>query len=547
MFPYPAESENRISPTKASFLALLCAVWVLTGLVGHDPWKSEDAHSFGLIFHILQTNDWLVPVIAGDPYLDKPPLFYMTAAIFAKVFSPWFPLHDAARLACAFFTFFTLLFTGLASRELFGKSRGWSAAIILIGCLGMLLTAHQMVTDLGLLTGCAIMQYGYTLSLRRPARGGIFMGTGVGIGFMTKGFIAPVLFLFITLAMLIFRNWRVRPFYNSLLVALLCALPWFLVWPICLYLHSPQLFAEWAWTDNIGNWFKFGHGAYFDQVYYYLNLLPWFAWPALPLAAWAVWQARTKVWHTIEFQIPLTSFLVMLVTLSLLPNNKDIYALPMLLPLTLLATAALATLRRGAANALNWFGIMTFGLIALLMWWGWAGLLLDNHAKITQWLKDYQPGYQPEVNTPSFWIALVASVLWIMLVWRVGRSMRRSVINWAAGVTLIWLLAMTLWLPWLDSGKSYRGMIESLTYALPANHGCVASRNVGDTQLAMLHYFGHLTASRHAADSCDLLLVQSGPVMAAQVPDEHWKQIWEGGRPGDKFEHFRLYRRVAVN
>jgi len=545
MFPYPSDQESRITQTKALFLAFLCAVWVLTGLVGHDPWKSEDAHSFGLIYHILQSNDWLVPVIAGEPYLDKPPLFYMTAAVFAKLFSPLFPLHDAARLASGFYTFFTLLFTGLAGRELFGRGRGWSAAIILMGCLGMLLTAHQLVTDLGLLTGCAVMQYGFTLSLRRPARGGIFMGTGMGIGFMTKGFIAPILFLFISLAMLIFRNWRVRPFYNSLGVACIYALPWLVVWPTLLYLHSPQLFMEWAWTDNIGNWFKFGPGGYFDQVYYYLNLLPWFAWPALPLAAWAVWQARQKVWHTIEFQIPLTSFLVMLITLSLLPNNKDIYALPMLLPLTLLATTALSTLRRGAANALNWFGIMTFGLIAILMWWGWAGLLLDNHAKITQWLKEYQPGFQPEVNTPSFWIALVASVLWIMLVWRVGRSMRRSVINWAAGVTLIWLLAMTLWLPWLNSGKSYRGMIDSLTHSLPAKHGCIASQNLGDTQLAMLQYFGHITAHRYAWDTCDLLLVQSAKVSGLTAPEGYWKPIWEGGRPGDKNEHFRLYQRIV--
>lgn len=252
-----------------------------------------------------------------------------------------------------------------------------------------------------------------------------------------------------------------------------------------------------------------------------------------------------KVWHTIEFQLPLTSFLVMLITLSLVPNIKDIFALPMLLPLTLLATAALTTLRRGAANALDWFGIMTFGLLSILMWWGWAGLLLDNHAKITRLLKEYQPGFEPAVNTPSFWIALAATVLWLVLVWRVGRSMRRAIINWAAGVTLIWLLAMTLWLPWLDSGKSYRSMVASLKHALPAQYGCMASRNVGDTQLAMLQYFGNITPRRHARDACDLLLVQSGPASGPMENENAWKKIWEGGRSSDKNERFRLYQRVG--
>ena len=545
MFPYLPDHENQITKTKALFLALLCAVWVLTGLVGHDPWKPEDAHSFGLVYNILQSGDWLVPQIAGNPYMDKPPLFYMTAAMLAKLFYPLFPLHDGARLASGLYTAFTLLFTGLAGRELFGRSYGWAAVIMLIGCLGMLVNAHQLVTDLGILAGCAVMQYGFTLSLRRPLRAGMLIGTGVGIGFMTKGFIAPMLFLFISIAMLIFRNWRVRPFFSSLGIASLCALPWLVIWPFLLYLHSPQLFMEWAWTNNIGRWFNFAYGGHYDEVFYYVKILPWFAWPALPLAAWAVWQARKKVWHTIEFQLPLTSFLVMLVMLSLVPNIRDLYALPMLLPLALLATAALTTLRRGAANALDWFGIMTFGLLAILMWWGWAGLLLDNHAKITQLLKAYQPGYEPTVDSSSFWIALLTTVLWVVLVWRVGRSMRRSIINWAAGVTLIWLLAMTLWLPWLDSGKSYRSMVESLKRALPAQYECLASEDVGETQLAMLQYLGDITAHRAAYDTCDWLLVQSQQISMLTRNHSNWKKVWEGGRSSDRSERFQLYRRIG--
>ena len=170
MFPYPPDHEHPITQTKALFLALLCATWVLTGLVGHDPWKPEDAHSFGLVYHILKSGDWLIPTLAGDPYMDKPPLFYMTAAVFAKLFSPLFALHDGARLASGFYTTLTLLFMGLAGRELFGSGRGWTAALILIGCLGMLVSAHQLVTDLALLSGLAAMQYGFTLSLRRPLR-----------------------------------------------------------------------------------------------------------------------------------------------------------------------------------------------------------------------------------------------------------------------------------------------------------------------------------------------------------------------------------------
>src|SRR5436305_5591196 len=81
-------------------LALLIAVWLAAGLFGRDPWKPDEAYSFGLVHHILQSGDWVVPTLAGEPFMEKPPLFYLTGAFFAHLFGALMPLHDAARLAC---------------------------------------------------------------------------------------------------------------------------------------------------------------------------------------------------------------------------------------------------------------------------------------------------------------------------------------------------------------------------------------------------------------------------------------------------------------
>ena len=148
MHAYSYFKETPITPVKVWLYVLLCVTWLATGLIGHDPWKPDEAYTFGIIYSILQSGDWLVPTLAGETFLDKPPLFYMTAAVFAKLFSPLLPLHDGARLASGFYVALTLLFTGLAGRELFGKDRGWAAVIILIGCLGLLVNAHLMSTDL---------------------------------------------------------------------------------------------------------------------------------------------------------------------------------------------------------------------------------------------------------------------------------------------------------------------------------------------------------------------------------------------------------------
>lgn len=535
-----------ITPAKATMLGLLCLIWLSTGLWGHDPWKPDEAYSFGLIYSMLQSGNWLVPTLAGEPYMDKPPLFYWTAALSAKLFFPLLPLHDGARLASGFYMALTLFFTGFTSRKLYGENRGWAAAIILIGCLGVLVRAHQIITDLALFTGCAMMLYGFAYSQERPVRAGICIGTGMGIGFMSKGFISPVLFLLIALLLpALFQNWRKRDYLRSIAIAALCSLPWLTVWPLLLYKNFPQLFTDWMWAHNIGNWLNYAKNGPDKDVFYYLKNLPWLAWPAWPLAAWAVWQSRKRMAQRDDLQLPLVCFAVMLVTLSFVPNIKEVFALPMLLPIALLATSSLSMLKRGAANALDWFSLMTFALVAILMWWGWAGLLLDNHAKITIWLKNYQPGFEPEFKPMSFVIAIVSTVLWLVLVWRVGRSMRRAVVNWLSGITLIWILAMTLWLPWLDSGKSYRNMVAALQHAMPPQYQCVGRDQLGEGQRAMLHYFGNILTRHDPMHHCDLRLIQGDLLTRPLLDETRWKKIWEGSRKGDKNEHYRLYQKVG--
>lgn len=535
-----------ITPAKAVMLGALILVWAFIGLVGHDPWKPDEAQGFGIVYSMLQSGDWLVPTLVGEPYLDKPPLYYWTAALSANLFSPLLPLHDGARLASGLYVGFALLFIGLAGRKLYGENRGWAAAIILIGCVGMMVRAHQIVTDLGLLAGCSMMLFGFSLSQERSVRAGLLIGTGLGIGFMSKGFIAPVLFILIAAALpALFAQWRVRRYYSSLAVAALFALPWLTIWPLLLYQHSPRLFSEWAWTHNVGHWLDYARHGPTKESFYYLKNLPWLAWPALPLAAWVVWQSRHRLAQRDDLQLPLITLGAMLLALSFVPNIKEVFALPMLLPVTLLATASLSALKRGAANALDWFGLMTFALVAIAMWWGWAGLLLDNHAKITIWLKEYQPGFEPAFDDTSFAVALAATVLWLVLVWRVGRSMRRAVVNWAAGITLVWTLAMTLWLPWLDSGKSYRNMVASLKQAMPEHYRCVGYDYLGDSPRAMLYYFGGIEAHADRKERCDLRLVQGQRLSKPLLDETRWEKIWEGSRKGDKNEHYRLYRKVG--
>src|SRR3954469_4821379 len=118
---------------KHSSLAAFCLVWAGLGLFGHDPWKPDEAYTFGLAYEIAQSNHWLVPTLAGEPFMEKPPLFISTAAFFAQLTRDWLPLHDGARLASLFYVCLTLLFLGRTGRELNGKGFTWLPALLLVG------------------------------------------------------------------------------------------------------------------------------------------------------------------------------------------------------------------------------------------------------------------------------------------------------------------------------------------------------------------------------------------------------------------------------
>jgi hypothetical protein len=119
-------------------------------------------------------------------------------------------------------------------------------------------------------------------------------------------------------------------------------------------------------------------------------------------------------------------------------------------------------------------------------------------------------------------------------------------VRWLAGVTLVWGLAMTLWLPWLDHAKSYRGMILDMQAHRPRVAGCVASTNLTEPQRAMFQYFAGLVTVREpspAAQQCPLLLAHTSQDRPPE-PGAQWKLAWQGTRPGDRKEWFWLFVRL---
>jgi hypothetical protein len=453
------------------------------------------------------------------------------------------PLHDAARLATGFWILLTLLFCGLAARELNGPGTGALGIALLLGCFGLVVRSHQLVPQVAGVAGIAMAYYGCARALRGPL-GGLWLGTGTGVVFLSQGIPeAVVVMLIASLLPLVSSTWRTRNYAIALGVALVAALPWISIWPLLLHTYAPELFREWLQGETAARLYgRAGTGLY------YLRILPWYAWPVWPVALWALWRAFGNGPVKPAIILPLTGLVITLLALSEASDKRELYALPLLIPLTLLATPGVQSLRRGAANAWYWFAVMGFSFFILVAWVYWSGLELGVPPRLHAHLHRLQPGYTPGFKLLPFVLGALYTLAWFAVLARLKKSPQRPAYVWAAGVTVTWALLATLFIGWVDTGKSYRGMIRSLESALPSTYRCVSSRELGEPQRAMLHYFAGIVTFRDETAErrrdCDLLLVQGTP-QDERAPGGSWIKVWEGNRPGDKAERYRLYRRVA--
>jgi 4-amino-4-deoxy-L-arabinose transferase-like glycosyltransferase len=526
----------------------LSVAWVFLGLVGHDPWKPDEAHTFGVILDFLERGDWVAPMLAGEPFVEKPPLFIIVAGSMAHLLGGVLPLHDAARLATGLFVSLALLFLGLTGREIYGRRYGVMAVLVMIGCIGPIARLHQLVVDVALVAGVAIGIYGLALSRRSVWGGGLALGVGAGCAFLAKGLLGPGWLALTAIVLPVFPPWRTRRYGLALLVAAIVAMLPATVWMGALYSRSPPLFTEWLITNNFGRFFGFTRVGPHNASPFYALVLPWYAFPALPLAAWTIWTA----WRHGELKdrhpglaLPLLLATVTLGVLALASDSRDLYLLPLLVPLSLLAAPGIDRLPALGTIALSQAARWAAGILALLLWVGWLALMTGSPSQLHAMLLAYQPGFVTKIHWAFLALALGGTALGVHALQRVALDGGTAVTQWTVATTLCWCLIATLWAPYLNAGKSYRTMIESLARELP-DAGCVASAHLGEGQRGLLDYFAGVETVRLEVQpqaACSALLVQGWRDDGAPAPAPGWTPVWEGARPGDERELYRLYRR----
>ncbi|MGF6871280.1 ArnT family glycosyltransferase [Paraburkholderia sp. MM5477-R1] len=576
-------------------LAILCA-WLAPGILGHEPWKQDETYTFGIVQHMLDTGDLVLPTNAGQPFVEKPPIYDWVATGLAWMFGRYLPLHDAARLASALFAGLTVYYTARVARRAVAASSWFDLRVIgtlavFGGTLVVVKHVHDMMTDVALMAGAALGFCGLfelvLVHLRDDPRaasylpmhsqaarhtkpldarerrhaiisGATMFGAGVGVSLLAKGLFVPLVFGATTCAaLLLYPACRNRGFAGALgLAALVCA-PFALIWPICFYLRSEALFKVWLWDNNVGRFFGFSVaelGSENESHLFVLRTVLSVGFPVVPLALAALAGGAWRRWRDPRVALPVLFAGIGFAVLQSSATVRELYILPFIAPLALVAMQGVERLPAHLHTGWDMTSRVLFGSAAALVWIVWSIMTTpaSTHASLHllgRWLPlDWVLPISPALIVGA--LLLTIGWLWLLPSFKYAGKWRGA-LSWCAGAMLVWGLVSTLLLPWLDYAKSYRSVFRDLGAKMDIewNDGdCMASSGLGESEAPMLFYYTgivHQPSEDPRTTACTWLIEESRRDNA-RPPAGEWRLFWSGARPGDSDELLRVFVRTPM-
>ncbi|MDR1755417.1 MAG: glycosyltransferase family 39 protein [Culturomica sp.] len=322
--------ENRASHLIILAVAGFFAFFVHNGLIYPDIMESRNLITAR---EMVAYDNWLVPTMNGELRLEKPPLPTWIAAGLEQISPDHLVLQRAAAGVAALFL---LLFLYLLGELLTGK-RLYALIASLVFCTSVnaILTGRTATWDIYCHAFMLAAIYCLFRGVIRPGKNwGLFSLSGLlmGLSFLGKG---PVSFYALLLPFLLVWGILYRPSLKGKAYPLLAAVGICLAvsvwWPVYLYVyHREAALAVWnkesaAWlSHNVRPWY-----------YYWKFFVESGCWSLLLLTAlyWPYWKKRLAFRKEYLFCVAWT--LAVLAFLSFVPEKKNRYLFPVLIPAAL--------------------------------------------------------------------------------------------------------------------------------------------------------------------------------------------------------------------
>ncbi len=341
------------SPWRMTALAWAAAALLsFTGIFDHSLWTPDEPRDAEIGRAMLVGGDWVVPTLAGEPFLEKPPLYWWVMAGMYRVFGV---SDGTARAVSAVAGLLTLMLLFDLMRRVTNGRAALVSVLVAGTTFGFYRHFHRAVVDPWLALFVMLGYWAFVLSAYRGqgeearnarpwAPGVLLLYVAGGLAFLVKGLIGPATIAApVAAAILVGRRWGYLRSWAHLpglaLCAALCAL-----WPMMLYQRGGWDLLKVFVVDNLvyrvappdpeAGLYVGGHR---QPLWYYLPtallmLTPWVI--ALPALAWWLKGERMPAeWNRGALRFLACVLPVGVLMLSVPGTKREVYLLPLYAPL----------------------------------------------------------------------------------------------------------------------------------------------------------------------------------------------------------------------
>ncbi len=430
-----ARAVARSSRLHLSGLLLLCA-WLFLLKLGDIPFLGKDEpKNAEALLEMSGRGDWVTTTLRGEPWFDKPILYYWVSLIFFRLLGPG---EAAARLGPALFGAAGVLVTWWLARSLFDAKTALRSGVVLATSLEYFWFSRTAVVDLPLtfcVTLCLAAFYRALEAPGTPTRWYLLAFGAMGGATLAKGPVGIVLpALVVGAYLLLGRRLRAAsrvPWGRSILCFLLVAAPWYTVVSLR---HGWRFWEDFILNRNIDRYLTTIHH-HPGPVYYYLpvlliGLFPWGA-----LLPFAVGRILREGWRDLVDGRRHLGFLLLWALMPLLffsfaGSKLPSYLLPCFPALAILAAhgwgAVLERRHEGGAVTGRWAIVLLLLVFPLLA------------AGIFAWCRSEAPGQIPAQAPLGFALAATAAAIAVAA----AAGKRRLLFPVCTGGTILCLTAL---------------------------------------------------------------------------------------------------------
>jgi 4-amino-4-deoxy-L-arabinose transferase-like glycosyltransferase len=442
----------------------------------------------------------VTPILYGQPWLEKPALYYWRAMSFFKEFgvSDW-----SARLPSSSGAFFLVLLVFLHMRR-FRPGGHLDAALITVSCLGIASFARGASTDMQLAAPFCIGMLGWYAWYETGRKFWLFDLYFFGAAAtLAKGPVAPFLALIIIALFLGLRKeWsalRRTIWIPGIILYLVMVLPWY----IEVQRRNPTFYRQFFLEHNLER-FATNRYQHHQPFWYYLGvlligLMPWTVLGVRALidaigVSIAEWKARRRPQRYLGHGRAGDAFPEFLVLWAIFPilffsfsgSKLPGYILPSIPPLTILIGDYLNRKRRdGLPRWLRWSHAGTCAILVFVLVLAPQHMQYDTLVPSTQWL-------------------LIAGAAAIATMLGVEYAIRRRGIPQVCSATLVPVIALLIFLLGfhgreLDLNYSARPLAAAIEKVAPGEH-LVAVDGVKRDMVYGLAFYRNEPMVHYAAD-----------------------------------------------